>query len=170
MKQKLLAILLACCLTAVPVCAEDLEQRVVDLEKRVSRLEEEMRAFEKLFLSSDNGSSGRQNKEPVFYLYGSSGSTENGDPIILYNDGNLRNMLSLGLRVRNFNGSLLTYVYIDDVLADKSQYADTDSSIYITEDALTFGEHIITLRQYTDNDESGEVLFEQSETYEVKEK
>lgn len=171
MKQKLLAILLACCLTAVPVCAEDLEQRVADLEEKVSILEQKMSAFEKMFLSSGGApTSSHSEKTPVFYLTGQSGSTENGDAIIIYSNGDPRNMESIGFETKNFDGSLLTYIYIDDVLTDKEQCRDMYSSIYITGDALAFGEHTVTFKQYADNDESGEVLFEQSETYEVIEK
>ena len=160
--KKALLLTLVICLTAVPIYADEKDDRIAALEEKVAELEERIAAIEAIF-TMDFETSGE------FYISNESGSTEYGDEIILYASPEHENdITSLGITSYGLDGSILTYIYVDDELNSKEQLADSMSSIYISGDALSEGKHKVKAVQYADNDEGGEILFEKTEEYEVK--
>ena len=107
-----------------------------------------------------------------FYLSGASGSTENGDEIIIYPDMNALPYAHLDIEQWDMDGSILTYVYIDGVKVKEKQVgAGLQSSMGLQEEwQVTEGDHIVEAVQYADNDTSGEMVFYRSAKYTVKSK
>lgn len=106
----------------------------------------------------------------TFYLSGASGSTENGDEIIIYPDMNALPYAHLDIELWDMDGSILTYVYIDGVKVKEKQVgAGLQSSMSLQEEwQVTEGDHIVEAVQYADNDTSGEMVFYRSAKYTVK--
>lgn len=112
--------------------------------------------------------------EGTWYISNQSGTTEEGESLIVYVDSNDDNQymfdISLGMYAQGLNGRLLSYIYIDGKLAEEEQLSHTSTSIYISDDQISVGTHKVECRQYADNDVNGEVLFRRSAEYEVVEK
>ena len=107
-----------------------------------------------------------------FYLTGPSGSTENGDEIILYPDKDTFPHAYVGYELLDMDGSVQTYIYVDGVEMDKQQVGDGyESSIDFGDEelwAITDGEHTVEAVQYADNDTSKDMTFYRSAKYTVK--
>jgi len=98
----------------------------------------------------------------------SSGTSENGNvPIIFADKGDSE---GLGISVRGFDGSKLSYVYADKILITKEQYGDTDTSIYLQDSAMSVGKHEIEVVQYDNNKTNGKVVTYKTAPYEIKQK
>lgn len=106
--------------------------------------------------------------EGTFYLVNQSGSTENGNVIVVYASADTA-LTQIELDTSGINGGALSYVYIDGMLATKGQYSDSQASLDLKDDALSVGEHKVELVQYTDDATDGEVTVYKSCSYEVKE-
>lgn len=110
--------------------------------------------------------------EGTFYLTGMSGSTENGDEIVLYPEMDTLPHAFIGIELWDMDGSIQTYLYIDGIEMDKQQVgAGYQGSIDFYDEslwALTEGEHKVEAVQYADNDPAGEITFYRSATYTVK--
>lgn len=160
--KKALLLALMICLTAVPIYADEKDDRIAALEEKVAELEERIAAIEAIF-TMDFETSGE------FYIENESGSTEYGEDVILYVSPDHENdVYSLGITSYGLDGSILTYIYVDDELNTKEQLSDTMTSISISGDALSEGKHKVKAVQYADNDEGGEILYEKTEEYEVQ--
>lgn len=175
MKNKLVAIIICSMLFAMPAAADSLEERVAALEETVKELQAEVAELkgsapqvstESASVSVEQAEVGDGN----VWLVNSSGSTENGDPIIIYGSGNPMDLEQIGFSSRDVNGALLSYIYIDGVLNDTMQLGDTDASLMITGEDYAIGSHLVEVKQYEDNNEDGTVVFYRSAKYEVKEK
>ena len=106
----------------------------------------------------------------TLYVVGASGSTENGDEIVVYPSMDSIPYGYVGYELWDMDGSVLTYVYVDGVEVDKHQIgAGYQSSVDLTEEwQITEGEHIIEAVQYADNDTTGEMTFYRSGKYTVR--
>lgn len=104
-----------------------------------------------------------------FYLVNESGTTENGDPIVIYDGGDTQ-LMQIGLNTTDFDGSKLTYVYIDGELATKEQYGDSQSSLDLESKHLKPGTHQVVLKQYENDDENTDPVTVKFANYEVKAK
>ena len=106
-----------------------------------------------------------------FYLRGASGSTENGDEIIVYPDKESMPMAYVDVELWDMNGKLLTYMYIDGVEVDKKQVgAGYQSSLDLSKDwQVKDGKHKVEIVQYKDNDAKSDIVFYRSEEYTIKE-
>lgn len=103
------------------------------------------------------------------HLVNASGSTENGDHILIYVTEDPYNMMeSIELDAWEFDGSLLSYIYIDGKLNDKEQLADSQITLGLTGDELLAGDHKVEVVQYQDNDDTKEVVTYKTQSYEVK--
>ena len=107
-----------------------------------------------------------------FYLTGPSGSTENGDEIVLYPEMDTWPHAYVGIELWDMDGSVQTFIYVDGVEMDKQQVGDGyQGSIDFDDDslwAITEGEHKVEAVQYADNDPSNDMTFYRSATYTVK--
>lgn len=104
-----------------------------------------------------------------FYLVNESGTTENGDPIVIYDGGDTQ-LMQIGLNTTGFDGSKLTYVYIDGELVTKEQYGDSQTSLDLRPENLKSGTHQIVLKQYENDEESTDPVTVKFASYEVKAK
>lgn len=124
-------------------------------------------------VESENTANTVENVEDVgegtFYLENESGTTENGDPIVIYEDGTTQ-VMQIGIVTNNFNGKLLTFIYVDGNLLSKDQFSDTATVIELTQNELGVGLHEVVLKQFENNDENTEPVFVKSANYEVKSK
>ena len=102
----------------------------------------------------------------TIYLVNESGSTENGDDIVVY-AGKDDWAISMELDAWEFDGKILSYIYIDGTLVDKQQLADTQMTLMLSEDSLAPGPHKVEVVQYENNDEGGNVITYKSSGYEV---
>lgn len=105
----------------------------------------------------------------TFYLENESGTTENGDPIVIYDGGDTQ-LLQIGLNTDDFDGSKLTYVYIDGELVTKEQYGDSQSTLDLESKHLKEGTHQVVLKQYENDDEKTDPVTVKFASYEVKAK
>lgn len=107
-----------------------------------------------------------------FYLAGPSGSTENGDEIVLYPEKDTIPHAYVDIELWDMDGSVQTYIYVDGIEMDKQQVgAGYQGSIDFDDEslwAITDGKHTVEAVQYTDNDPSKEMIFYRSEEYTVK--
>lgn len=104
-----------------------------------------------------------------FYLVNESGTTENGDPIVIYDGGDTQ-LMQIGLNTTGFDGSKLTYVYIDGELVTKEQYGDSQTSLDLRPENLKSGTHQVVLKQYENDEESTDPVTVKFASYEVKAK
>lgn len=107
--------------------------------------------------------------EGNFYVSTPSGTSENDNAPFFY-AGKDEIIIQLGFYYEGLDGSKLSYIYIDDKLLEKEQLGDGATSLNLEKDNLKAGQHIVTVKQYDNNEESGNVTFQQSARYEIKEK
>ena len=105
----------------------------------------------------------------TFYLENESGTTESGDPIVIYDGGDTQ-LMQIGLNTTDFDGSKLTYVYIDGELVTKEQYGDSQSTLDLGSKHLKPGTHQVVLKQYENDDEKTDPVTVKFASYEVKAK
>ena len=107
--------------------------------------------------------------EGTLYLVNESGSTENGDSIVVYPSMDAYPFAYVDYELWDLDGSVLTYIYLDGVQIDKQQIgAGYQSSLILEKEwQVTEGEHRVEAVQYADNDPSGEITFYRSEVFNV---
>lgn len=105
----------------------------------------------------------------TFYLENESGTTENGDPIVIYDGGDTQ-LLQIGITTSGFDGSKLTYVYVDGDLLTKEQFGDSQSTLDLESKHLKPGTHQVVLKQYENDDEKTDPVTVKFASYEVKAK
>jgi hypothetical protein len=95
------------------------------------------------------------------------GTSENGNlPVIFVDKSTV--MDGLGIHTSEFDGSKLSYVYVDGVLNSKDQYGHTDTSINLKRQNLTVGTHKVEVVQYDTDKLGGKVVTYKMASYEVK--
>ena len=103
------------------------------------------------------------------YISTPSGTSENGNIPVIYADNNIT-LYSIGLNAFDFNGSNLSFVYVDGMLSAKEQLADIQTSLQLTENQLTVGVHEIEIVQYSNDEPTGEMITYKAMKYEIKQK
>lgn len=102
------------------------------------------------------------------YISTAGGTSEGGAvPVIFVQDEFL---IQIGLDTTAFDGSKLSYIYIDGMLSTKEQLGDSQTSLDLSGDALQVGIHSVEVLQYDNDDPSGSVVTYKSASYEVKSK
>lgn len=105
----------------------------------------------------------------TFYLENESGTTENGDPIVIYDGGDTQ-LMQIGITTSGFDGGKLTYVYVDGDLLTKEQFGDTATVLELESKQLKEGTHKVVLKQYENDDEKTDPVTVKFASYEVKAK
>ncbi|MBQ3558255.1 MAG: hypothetical protein IJA07_01920 [Agathobacter sp.] len=96
-----------------------------------------------------------------------SGSSKDGNiPILLEEEGARSD--SISMKVCDIDGSSWSYTYVDGILIDKWQIADAVITVSLREVHLTEGEHIVSLVQYSTNEEGGEIITYKEAKYKVE--
>ena len=100
------------------------------------------------------------------YLVNESGTTEDMDAIIIYAKEDLV-LTQIGLEAWDFDGSKISFIYVDDVLNEKEQLGNTQTSITLTGNMLKVGTHVVKVLQYDNNDPSGKIVTVKSAKYTI---
>ncbi|OXX82935.1 hypothetical protein AVM15_14690 [Paraclostridium benzoelyticum] len=98
------------------------------------------------------------------------GTTENRNtPIVFVGQDTLLDQI--GLSAENFDGSKLSYVYIDGMLNTKEQLGEiTQTTITLQDNSLKEGKHKVEVVQYDNDEQTGTPVTYKVATYEVKNK
>ena len=98
------------------------------------------------------------------------GTTENGNtPIVFVGQDTLLDQI--GLSAENFDGSKLSYVYIDGMLNTKEQLGEmAQTTITVQDSSLKEGKHKVEVVQYYNDEQTGTPITYKVVTYEVKNK
>lgn len=105
----------------------------------------------------------------TMYIATPSGTSEKGNIPVLFLDKN-EISVDIGISARNFDGTRLSYIYIDGVLSRKVQLANTDTTILTGKKPLQVGNHKVEIVQYDGDKPSGKVVTYKSASFEVKSK
>ncbi len=105
----------------------------------------------------------------TFLLVNSSGTTENGNVIVVYADADTL-IDTIGYDTLEMNGSSLSHIYIDGILSAKEQLGDTQGSLELSGGSLSTGVHKVEVVQYENDNTDGTVITYKTASYEVKEK
>ena len=114
-----------------------------------------------------DGSSYSETGPGDFYISSASGSSEDGEDVYFYYNENML-MDSLGFSAWNFDGKMLTYIYVDGIQNRRDQIADTQGTIELSGDLLSKGLHKVEAVQFEDNDPQKTVITYKSAEYEVR--
>lgn len=96
-----------------------------------------------------------------------SGSSADGTvPFVLIEPDAV--LVSIELDAWEFDGSKISYIYVDGMLYGKEQLADTQLPFDLQGDMLAEGEHSVEVVQYDNDDPSGNVVVYKSAAYEIK--
>lgn len=129
-----------------------------------SKLMEEVESAKKEILPDGNYTETGNGR---FYVVTPSGTSENGDIPIIYTDARTT-YYQLEYDAWDFDGSLLSYIYIDNVLIAKKQLANTQSFEALTGDYLSEGIHTVIAVQYDNNTTDGNIITYKTATYEIR--
>lgn len=106
--------------------------------------------------------------EGQVYLSTAGGTTEDGTIPVIYCAPDTI-IKQIGINSSGYDGSMLTYIYIDGMLNAKEQLADTQSSIDLQGDSLSVGIHTVEVVQYTGDFPSADAVSTyQTMQYEIK--
>ncbi len=105
----------------------------------------------------------------TIYVSTPGGTSEKGSIPVLYADANSW-LIQIGLNASDFNGSSLSFIYIDGILNTKEQLANTQTSLTLSGNALTKGIHTVEVVQYENDDPNAAMTVYKSMQYEVKTK
>ena len=103
----------------------------------------------------------------TFYVTTPSGTSEDGNvPILYFGEDDF--LVSIGMEAWDFDGSKLTYIYLNGKELETKQLADTQSSIGLEQDDIQEGENTVVAVQYDNDDPSGEIVTYKTATFEVR--
>lgn len=101
------------------------------------------------------------------YISTPNGTSENGNiPVLFYDDDLL--LTQIELAANDFDGSKLSYVYVDGMEKDKFQFGDTRKIINLEKDDLKVGTHKVEVVQYDTDKPDGNVVTYKVTQYEIK--
>lgn len=103
----------------------------------------------------------------TFYIACAGGTSEGGNVPIIYVDGDTM-LTQCDVVTEGFNGSALSCIYIDGMLATKEQLSDSQQAIDLSGDALTVGTHKVEIVQYESDDPTADMITYKSASYEIK--
>ena len=96
------------------------------------------------------------------------GTSDNGNVPVLYVSGD-EFFTQVGLNAFEFDGSRLSYIYLDGELTSKEQLADTQMSIDLSSDSqLSEGVHKVEILQFDTDDTTGNVNTYKTASFEIK--
>lgn len=102
-----------------------------------------------------------------FLIVCAGGNTENGNVPVEYVDSDT-SLSQIGYESRNFDGSKLSFIYVNGMLQDKQQLSDSQNSLELKDDLLKPGTYKVEVVQYDNDDPSGEMLTYKTCEYEIK--
>lgn len=122
--------------------------------------EDEQTISVELPLGTDSG-------DGIMYISTPGGTSEEGNiPTVLVQSDTV--LEQIGVNTSNFNMESFSYVYIDSVLIEKDQFGDSQSTISLEGEFLKEGEHIISVVQYDNNEEMGNITTYKEARYNIQ--
>lgn len=106
--------------------------------------------------------------EGEFYISLPGGTSKEGNVPVIYLSSD-EETYQIGINAFDFNGGALSYIYVDGVLIEKRQLADSQGSIEVGSNHLTVGIHHVEVVQYENDDTSSNMATYRKSSYEVKE-
>lgn len=103
----------------------------------------------------------------IVYISTPGGTSEDDNVPVMYIESNTL-IKQIGINAWNFNGSSLSFVYIDGMLFDKTQMSNTQSTLTLTSDQLTEGFHNIEVVQYVDDCTENDMITYRNMKYEIR--
>lgn len=107
--------------------------------------------------------------EGTMHLATAGGTSENGNVPVVYAAADT-SLLQIGLNASDFNGSNLSYIYIDGYLLDKQQLADSQITLTLEKNNLAVGVHKVEVVQYENDDTASTMTTYKTASYEIKAK
>ena len=103
----------------------------------------------------------------TMYLSTVGGTTENDNVPVLFETSDTV-LETIEIDTTGFDGSKLSYIYIDGMLNTKEQLGDSQSSISLEKDALAEGTHKVEVVQYDTNEPDGTMVTYKTASYEIQ--
>jgi len=98
------------------------------------------------------------------------GTSEDGNIPAVFAEKDLM-LEQIGLDAENFDGSKLSYIYIDGMLNTKEQLGEmTQTTLTLEADALKEGTHKVEVVQYDNDESTGNAITYKTASYEIKAK
>lgn len=102
------------------------------------------------------------------YLSTAGGTTEDGNVPVVSASSDTQ-IKQIGLNSNGYDGTMMSYIYIDGKLVTKEQLADTQSTLDLSGDSIKEGTHKVEVVQYTGDEVSADnVATYQTMQYEIK--
>ena len=162
MKKKIVAMMLASVMACgLWACGNSEKQDAKQDASNVSKKEEqkpEKDIPEGTFTETGSG---------AMYLNTAGGTSENGNLPVIYEPTDAV-MDQIELDTTGFDGSMLSYIYIDGMLNSKEQLVDSQTSLTLEEDELKEGTHKVEVLQYENDEPSSSPVTYKTAQYEVK--
>lgn len=96
-----------------------------------------------------------------------SGTSEDGNiPVLFVAEEDM--LIQIGLDTMEFDGSHLSYIYVDGMLNTKDQLGESQMTLDLSGDALSVGQHDVEVVQYDTDEPDGKIITYKAATYEVK--
>lgn len=105
--------------------------------------------------------------EGTVYIATAGGTSENGNVPVIYAEKDLM-LKQIGLNAFDFNGGALSFIYVDGVLVDKAQLANTQMSLDLQGEQLSEGLHSVEVVQYENDDTASAMTAYKAMQYEIK--
>ena len=165
--KKILLMLSIALLTACGnevVSEENIKDVVEDVEENENAQNEEATTESEYLYPTNNETIG----DAIITISTPSGNTEDGNIPVLFVSTN-DSMIQIGADYDEFDGSVETFVYINEVFVTIEQAGERyQSTLSLWEDNLKPGEYTVTAVQYTDNDPSKEPINLTKATFKIK--
>ncbi len=97
------------------------------------------------------------------------GTSENGNVPVIYESADTM-LDQIELDSTEFDGSKLSFIYIDGMLVSKEQLTDSQVSLDLQDQSLSVGTHLVEVLQYDGDSPDNSYVTYKSASYEVKEK
>lgn len=104
--------------------------------------------------------------EGTVYVSTAGGTSEDGNIPVIYAEKD--SVKQIGLNAWDFNGGALSYVYVDGMLIEKEQLANSQITLTLESAQLTEGIHTVEVVQYANDEPGSEMIAYKSMQYQVK--
>lgn len=101
------------------------------------------------------------------YIATAGGTSENGNVPVIYAEKDLI-LKQIGLNAWDFNGGALSFIYVDGMLIDKAQLANTQMTLDLQGEQLSEGLHSVEVVQYENDDPASAMTAYKAMQYEIK--
>lgn len=105
--------------------------------------------------------------EGTVYIATAGGTSENGNVPVIYAEKDLI-LKQIGLNAWDFNGGALSFIYVDGMLVDKAQLANTQMTLDLQGEQLSEGLHSVEVVQYENDDPASAMIAYKAMQYEIK--